>query len=87
MLIRWLSRTPASAPCEDALRVLEAAGFALRRGGENHWIAFHPGLVGNPCFPNGVLTVSCHYRGRSGDTHPAAIRDIVKAIRSLREDD
>lgn len=84
LLARWLASKPSEAKRKEAEAVLEAMGCKIRNSGENHLIAFHPRLVGHPLFRNGMLTVNCHYQGKQGSVHPAAITDIVKAAKHLR---
>lgn len=82
----WQANKPVEAACDDVLEVLRHLGFSLRRGGKHHWIATNEKLVGHPLFPNGVITMSCHNRGKSGSAHPSAIRDVLKAAKFLAEE-
>lgn len=83
LLQQWLTTRPSEANRKEAEAVLSAMGCEIRNGGENHLIAYHPGLVDHPLFRNGMITVNCHYK-KQGAVHPAAIGDIVKAAKFLK---
>ena len=61
-------------------RELERLGFEVSRGGKGHLKAKHERLSGHPDFGNRVLTINCHFQGQPGIVHPAAIKDIVRAV-------
>jgi hypothetical protein len=86
LLDKWLHGVPRDgADCEDALAVMRCLGMEVARTRRGHWTAHHAALVGSAEFPYGFLTVNCHAFGKQGRAHPAAIRDIVRAARIIRE--
>ncbi len=52
--------------------------------GQNHKFARHPKLIGSSSYPTGSFRVNCHYKGKQGVAHPAAVRDIVKAAKIIQ---
>lgn len=45
----------------------------------------HPKLKGCPDFLAGIVPFSAHARGKQGEIDPAAIKDIVKAVKWIEE--
>ena len=91
LLRKWKQTAPrGGVECSDALAVLEHLGFVVERSGKGHYQAFHRLLIGSDPFPFGSFTVNCHAFGVQGQTHPMAIKDILRAERILivaREND
>lgn len=58
---------------------LEAHGFTVEQT-KKHWKATHDRLKDCPDFPGGRVNFSAHAYGKQGEIHPAAIRDFVRAI-------
>lgn len=87
LLKAWKSGAKFDVRCEDALSVLRDFGFDLRTDGGNHWLATHKHLGSHPQFPLGRIKINCHFRGNQGVVHPAAIGDILKAIKHLESKD
>ena len=86
LLARWTQLIPKEGvPCEDAVLVMESLGMMVTTDSQNHKYARHPKLLGSDNYPTGSFRVNCHYRGKQGAAHPAAVHDIVRAARIIQE--
>lgn len=86
--MRWTQRVPNDGvPCEDAVLVMESLGMTVTTDGQNHKYARHAKLVGSIGYPTGSFRVNCHFKGKQGVAHPAAVRDIVRAASIIRDEE
>jgi hypothetical protein len=88
LLERWSQRVPSDGvPCEDAVLVMESLSMTVTTDSQNHKYARHPKLIGSSSYPTGGFRVNCHYKGKQGVAHPAAVRDIVKAAKIIQTEE
>lgn len=85
LLQQWKQSPPRDgAKDEDALKVMKFLSITVVRNNQGHYEASHEALTGHPQYPYGRFTVNCHARGKQGQAHPRAIKDIINAARIIQ---
>lgn len=76
----WRDGNRAGHRVDEVLAELKRLDFSLVLTTKGHYKIWHPKLDCCPHFPMGFILINPHAFGRQGEVHPAAIRDILKAL-------